>query len=62
MEPRKSDKPLEIGREGQTSPPRQPEKKRRFKIVKLEERIAPSKGGKTHGHRSGIVGTCGCAG
>ena len=25
--------------------PRQPERKRRFQIVKLEERIAPSKGG-----------------
>jgi hypothetical protein len=41
MEPRKVEKPVESRSEGQTSPPRQPEKKRRFHIVKLEERIAP---------------------
>jgi hypothetical protein len=45
MEPQKSDKSVESGGEGQTSPPRQPERKRRFQIVKLEERIAPSNGG-----------------
>jgi hypothetical protein len=38
MEPRKQD--LE-----QTQEPRPDEKPRRFRIVKLEERIAPSKGG-----------------
>jgi hypothetical protein len=41
MEPRKSEKPVESVGEGQTSPPRPPERKRRFLIVKLEERIAP---------------------
>jgi hypothetical protein len=30
--------------------PRQPKQKRRFQIVKLEERIAPSKGGNSNGH------------
>jgi hypothetical protein len=29
--------------------PRQPERKRRFQIVKLEERIAPRKGGNSNG-------------
>jgi hypothetical protein len=43
MEPRKTEKPVESRREGQTSPTRQPERKRRFQIVKLEERIAPKK-------------------
>jgi hypothetical protein len=42
MEPRKFEKPVESGGDGQTSPPRQPERKHRFQIVKLEERIAPS--------------------
>jgi hypothetical protein len=41
MEPRKVEKPVESRSEGQTSPPSQPVKKRRFQIVKLEERIAP---------------------
>ena len=44
MEPRQSEKPLESGGEGKTSPTRQPERKRRFQIVKLEERIAPGGG------------------
>jgi hypothetical protein len=47
MEPRKSEKPVESGSEGQTSQPRQPEPKRRFQIVKLEERLAPNKSGHT---------------
>ncbi len=46
MEPRKTEKPVQSRGEGQTSPPRQPERKRRFQIVKLEERIAPV----CHGH------------
>jgi hypothetical protein len=51
MEPRQSAKPVESRGEGLTSPPRQPERKQRFQIVKLEERIAPSKGGVTNpGH------------
>jgi hypothetical protein len=41
MEPRQIETPVEPRDEGQTSPPRQPERKRRFQIVKLEERIAP---------------------
>ena len=45
MEPRQTEKPVASRGEGQTSPPRQLERKRRFQIVKLEERIAPRKGG-----------------
>jgi hypothetical protein len=42
MEPRKIEMPVQPHNEGQTSPPRQSEvRKRRFQIVKLEERIAP---------------------
>ena len=44
MEPQKSDKSAESGGEVQNSLPRQPERKRRFQIVKLEERIAPGNG------------------
>jgi len=47
MEPRQIEKPLESASEGQTSLPRQLERKRRFQIVKLEERIAPGGGGKS---------------
>jgi hypothetical protein len=43
MEPRKIEKPVESRGEGQTAPPRPPQRKRRFQIVKLEERIAPAK-------------------
>jgi hypothetical protein len=53
MEPRQTEKPVESRGEGQTSPLRQPERKRRFQIVKLEERIAP--GG---GHGKGSDFTC----
>jgi hypothetical protein len=50
MEPRPSEKLIESRGDGQTTPPRQPERKRRFQIVKLEERIAPRNGkGPTHG-------------
>jgi hypothetical protein len=45
MEPRKIETPQQSRGEAQTSPPRQPERKRRFQIVKLEERIAPRGGG-----------------
>ena len=51
MEPRKIETPVQSRGEGQTSPPRQPERKRRFKLIKLEERIAP--GG---GHGNGTNG------
>ena len=50
MEPQKSDKSAESGGEVQNSLPRQPERKRRFQVVKLEERIAPAKGGNGHHH------------
>jgi hypothetical protein len=43
MEPRKIEKPVESRGEGQTASPRQPERKRRFQIAQLEERIAPQK-------------------
>jgi hypothetical protein len=42
MEPQKSDKSVESGGEAQNSLPLQRERKRRFQIIKLEERIAPS--------------------
>jgi len=45
MQPRQSEKSVEPRGEGKTSPTRQPERKRRFQIVKLEERIAPGGGG-----------------
>ena len=68
MEPRPSEKSLESRSEVQTSPTRQPERKRRFQIVKLEERIAPGGGhgtGSTNGCSSGNkscgpFGTCYC--
>ncbi len=53
MEPRPSEKPVESRGEEQTSPPRPSERKRRFQIIKLEERIAP--GG---GHGNGSNFTC----
>jgi hypothetical protein len=42
MEPRKSEKPVESGGLGQpaSSPPEK--RKRRFQVIKLEERIAPA--------------------
>jgi len=46
MEPRKSETPVESHCKDETSRPRQPERKRRFQIIKLEERIAP-------GHNTG---------
>ena len=41
MEPRKIEKLVESRSEVQNSLPRQPDRKRRFQIVKLEERVAP---------------------
>jgi hypothetical protein len=59
MEPREPEKPLESRGEGQTSPPRPEERKRRFRIVKLEERIAPN----SHNTNGNCTKTClpGCA-
>jgi hypothetical protein len=48
MEPRQFEKSVESHGEVQISPPRPPERKRRFQIVKLEERIAPGGGGNSH--------------
>jgi hypothetical protein len=42
METRKIETPVESCGEVRSAPPHQPERKRRFQIVKLEERIAPS--------------------
>jgi hypothetical protein len=52
MEPRKIEKLVESPGEGQTSQSRQPERKRRFQIVKLEERLAPNNGNHS-------IGACG---
>ena len=41
MEPRQFEKSTESHGEVQISPASQPKRKRRFQIVKLEERIAP---------------------
>ena len=55
MEPRKIETPVQSRGEGQTSPPRQPERKRRFELIRLEERIAP--GAKnTNGHPCSVAG------
>ena len=54
MEPRQSEKSLESRSEVPTSASRQPERKRRFQIIKLEERIAPGGG---NGNGSNL--TCG---
>jgi hypothetical protein len=59
MEPRKIKKPVESRGEGQTSPPRQRERERRFQIVKLEERIAPGGGG-SKGNDCFASGHCAC--
>jgi hypothetical protein len=57
MEPRKIETPVQSRLEGHTSPPRQPERKRRFQMVKLEERIAPG-GGHGHGSNTDQRHTC----
>jgi hypothetical protein len=52
MEPRQSEKSVESHGERQASPTHQPERKRRFQIIKLEERIAPG-GGNGNGSNNG---------
>ena len=47
METRQSEKSVESRDEGQAPPALQPDRKLRFRIVKLEERIAP---GNANGH------------
>ena len=49
MEPRQSEKSSESRGEVQISPDRQPERKRRFQIVKLEDPIAPGHPGNSGG-------------
>jgi hypothetical protein len=58
MEPRPSEQSVESRGEGPTSPPRPPERKRRFRIVKLEERIAPKVGGDGSDRSCGHNVTC----
>jgi hypothetical protein len=53
MESRPSEQPLESRGEDQTASPRPPERQRRFRIIKLEERIAPSAGGYHLPHTEG---------
>jgi hypothetical protein len=53
MEPRQTEKPVASRGEGQTAPPRPPERKRRFQIVKLEERLAPNNGQGRASHACG---------
>jgi hypothetical protein len=45
MEPRQFEPPVQSRGEGQAAPPRPTERKRRFQLVKLEERIAPGQVG-----------------
>jgi hypothetical protein len=56
MEPRKIETPMQSRGNGPTTPPRQPERTRRFQIVKLEQRIAPN--GKGNGGWSWTPGHC----
>jgi hypothetical protein len=58
MEPRQFEKSAESRSEVQGSPPRPQERKRRFQIVKLEERIAPG-GGNGNGSNVGCGHTHG---
>jgi hypothetical protein len=60
MEPRQFEKSVEPRGEGQGSPPRQPERKSRFQIVKLEERIAPTPGHYIHTYGCGHTHGPGC--
>ena len=55
MGPGSSEKPVESRGEGPAAPSRPPERKRRFQIIKLEERIDPGNG---HGNGSNV----GCGG
>jgi hypothetical protein len=61
MEPRHVEKPVESRSEGATAPTRPTERKRRFQIIKLEERIAPIQGGKGTKNCFGTSGVVICA-
>jgi len=54
MEPRQSEKSVESRGEGPAPPARQPDRKPRFRIVKLEERIAPGGGGIGNNYTKGF--------
>jgi hypothetical protein len=54
MEPRKIETPVKSRREGTPTLPGLPERKRRFQMIKLEERIAPGSRN-THGTRCTIT-------
>jgi hypothetical protein len=56
MELRKSEKPVESGGQGQPASARPERSKRRFQIVKLEERIAPC--GNKGTHHKCVCPTC----
>jgi hypothetical protein len=58
MEPHEIETAVKSSDEGQASPPRQSETKRRFQIVKLEERIAP--GGNKNTNNGCGHGQCFC--
>ena len=58
MEPRQFEKSAESRDEVQASPPRPPERKRRFQIVKLEERIAPGAVGHPDSVFTALPGHC----
>ena len=53
MEPRQSEKLVESQGEEQSSPPRPPDRKCRFQIIKLEERVAPCGGHHGQGQCTG---------
>jgi hypothetical protein len=64
MEPSQTEKFVEPREGSPTSPGHQPERKRRFRIVKLEERIAPgggngNGGNVTHNHYYSCHPRCG---
>jgi hypothetical protein len=60
MEPRPSEKHPESLGEDQATSARPPERKRRFQIIKLEERIAPSNGNGPSNHGKCVTGTYNC--
>jgi hypothetical protein len=60
MEPRQMEEPEDTRGEGQPAPPHPPERKRRFQVIKLEERIAPFKGGWGQSGQHSRCGNNGC--
>jgi hypothetical protein len=61
MEPRQTETPVQSRGRGPSAPPRPPQRKRRFQLIKLEERIAPGLGSVSHVNKNGHVQmTCIC--